>query len=102
MKYLQEYKHTLKSEDVFQKFFHLSVTQTQENTLRFFRKPCIKIFEVQDAHFSGNQYYLHCAIVEHGENKYVYHLSDDTNHDTAFVHEVLENIFQRWYIKNET
>ena len=34
--------------------------------------------EVQDAHFSGKQYSLHCAIVESGETKYIYHLSDDT------------------------
>ena len=52
-------------------------------------------FEVHDAHFSEKQYSLHCAIVEPGKNKYVYHLSDDTNHDPAFVHEVLQNIFQR-------
>ena len=59
-------------------------------------------FEVQDAHFSRKQYSLHCAIVKPGENKYVYHLSGDTNHDPVFVHEVLENIFQQWDIKNET
>ena len=36
-------------------------------------------FEVQEAHFSGKQYTLHCSIVEPGMNKYVYHLCDDTN-----------------------
>ena len=41
--------------------------------------------EFQDAHFSGNQYSLHCTIVEPGENKCVYHLSDDTNHDPVFL-----------------
>lgn len=40
--------------------------------------------------------------VEPGENKYFYHVSDDTNHDPVFVYEVLENIFQRWNINNET
>ena len=45
--------------------------------------------EVQDAHFSGKQYSLHRSIVEPGENKYVYHLSDDTNHGPVFVNEVL-------------
>ena len=62
-------------------------------------------FEVQDAHFSGkhcSNYSLHCPIVEPNKNKYVYHLHDDTNHDPVFVHEILENIFQRWDIKNET
>ena len=54
--------------------------------------------EVQDAHFSRKQYFLHSAVVEPEENKYVYRL--DQNH--VFVHEVLENIFQRWDIKNNT
>ena len=58
--------------------------------------------EVQEAHFSGKQYALHCSIVEPGENKFVYHLSDDTTHDPCFVHEVLEDIFDRWSIRNET
>ena len=35
-------------------------------------------FEVQSAHFSGKQYTLHCAIAEPFENRYHYHLSDDT------------------------
>lgn len=58
--------------------------------------------EVQEAHFSGKQYALHCSIVEPGENKFVYHLSDDTTHDPSFVFEVLEDIFDRWEIRNET
>ena len=58
-------------------------------------------FEVQDAHFSGKQFSLHCVIIEPGENNYVYHLSDDINHDPVFVHEVLQNIFQRWDIKSK-
>ena len=44
------------------------------------------------------QYFLHSAVVEPEENKYVYRL----NQDHAFVFEVLENIFQRWDIKNNT
>ena len=58
--------------------------------------------EVQEAHFSGKQYALHCSIVEPGENKFVYHFSDDTTHDPCFVHQVLEDIFDRWDIKDET
>ena len=58
--------------------------------------------EVQDAHFSGKQYSLHCSIVIPGENKYVYHLSDDKRHDATFVHEVLVDIFEKWGIKDET
>ena len=29
-------------------------------------------------------------------------MSDDTNHDPVFVNEVLEDIFKRWNIKDET
>ena len=49
-------------------------------------------FEVQEAHFSGKQYTLHCSIVEPGMSEYVYHLCDDTKHDPVFVNEVLEEI----------
>ena len=58
--------------------------------------------EVQEAHFSGKQYALHCTIVQHGEVKFVYHLSDDTTHDPSFVQQVLEDIFDRWEIRDET
>ena len=47
-------------------------------------------FEVQDAHFFGEQYTFYFAIVEPGEQKYIYHLIDDTMHDPKFVNEVLE------------
>ena len=56
--------------------------------------------EVQKAHFSGKQYTLHCGIVEPGETKYVYHLWDDTTHDAAFVHFLLEDIFESRNIRN--
>ena len=58
-------------------------------------------YEVQNAHFSGVQYSLHCAIVEPGEEKYVFHLSDDTTHDPAFVEAVLEDIFEKGGIKKD-
>ena len=59
---------------------------------------------VQTAHFSGKQQSLHCSIVIDESEKlgYVYHLSDDTGHDPTFVDEVLEDIFRRWNIRNET
>ena len=59
-------------------------------------------YEVQDAHFSGKQYSLHCSSVEPGDNECVYCLSDDTNHEPVFVNEVLEDIFEHWNIKDET
>ena len=52
--------------------------------------------------FSGKQYALHCSILEPEENKFVYHLSDDTTHDSCFVHQALEDTFARWGIGNET
>ena len=36
-----------------------------------------------------------------GEVNFIYHLSDDTTHDPSFVHQVLENIFDRWEIRDE-
>ena len=39
-------------------------------------------FEAHDAHLSGKQLTLHCAIVEPKGPKYVYHLSDDTTYDS--------------------
>ena len=59
-------------------------------------------FEVQDVHFSGKQYSLHCSIAEPGIQKYFYHLSDDTTHGPEFVHEVLVDLFDKLSIKNET
>ena len=58
--------------------------------------------EVQDARFSGKHYSLHCSIAEPCENKYVYHLSDNTNHDSIVVTEVLEDIFKCCNIKDES
>ena len=58
--------------------------------------------EVQEAHFSGKQYSLHCSIVQPGDNKFVYHLSDDTTHDPILFHQILDDIFDRWNIRNET
>ena len=58
--------------------------------------------EVQEALFWGKEYALHCAIVQPSEVKFVYHLSDDTTHDPSFVQQVLEDIFDRWEIRDET
>ena len=59
--------------------------------------------EVQTAQFSGKQQFLHFSIVIDGNDalSYVYHLSDDTGHDSTFVDEVLNDIFGRWNIRNE-
>ena len=57
--------------------------------------------EVQSVHFSGKQFCLHCTIVQPGDIKYEYHLSDDTRHDYVLVKEVLQDIFLEREIKNE-
>ena len=52
--------------------------------------------QVQSAHFSGKQQTLHdTLIVCNGKNKYVYHLSDDTNHDSVMTKEILQRVIQR-------
>ena len=58
--------------------------------------------EPKQAHFSGKQFTLHCAIVEPEETKYQFHLSDDTTHDCSFVDEVLRDIFEKYDIRDET
>ena len=58
--------------------------------------------KVQEAHFSGKQCALHCTIVQPGEVKFVYHLSDDTTHDPSFVQQVLEDVFDRSEVRDET
>ena len=37
-----------------------------------------------------------------GEVKFVYHLSDDTTHDPSFAQQLLEDMFNRWEIRDET
>ena len=44
--------------------------------------------DVEEDHFSGKQYALHCTFVQPGEVKLVYHLSDDTTHDPSIVQQV--------------
>ena len=43
--------------------------------------------EVQSTHFSGKQFCRHCAIVQPGDIKYEYHLSDDTTHEGDIKYE---------------
>ena len=58
--------------------------------------------EVQEVHFSGKQYALHCSTVQPGDNKFVYYLSDDSTNDPSFVYQILEDIFNHCNICNET
>ena len=47
------------------------------------------------------QYALHCTIVRPGEVKFAYHLSDDATHNPSFVQKELEDIFNRWEIRDK-
>ena len=50
--------------------------------------------QVQSAHFSGKQHTLHNTVVQSpdGENLYVYHLSDDTNHGSVLTFYIIKDI----------
>ena len=53
---------------------------------------CSTKFEPQSANFNKDQYSLHCTVAhcfeERVYNKYIYHLSNDTNHDSRFTHAI--------------
>ena len=49
--------------------------------------------EAQSAHFSGCQHTLHCCVHQGGGKiNYIYHLSDDTNHDNVMTATVIEDL----------
>ena len=49
--------------------------------------------QVQSAHFSGRQQTLHDSLIQeqHGKYTYIYHLSDDTNHDSVMTSRIIED-----------
>ena len=54
-------------------------------------------FEVQSSHFSGKQHTLHCTIIKDpkdGKVSYLYHLSEDTNHDSVMIFSILEDLVE--------
>ena len=58
--------------------------------------------EVQEAHYSGKQYTLHCSLLDPpNPYKFIYHLSDDTIHDGLFVETVLRDIIQLQNFHNQ-
>ena len=57
---------------------------------------------VQDAHFSGKKFTLHCAIVKTEGPKYIYHLSDGATNESFFAHHVLTDIITTRNINNQT
>ena len=52
---------------------------------------CSPKFEPQDAQFSGQQTSLHCAVCHEPDSQvsYVYHVSDDKFHNSAFTNSVM-------------
>ena len=50
--------------------------------------------QVQSAHFSGRQHMLHNTVIQspNDEKLYVYHLSDDTNHDSVLRFYIIKDI----------
>ena len=53
--------------------------------------------EAQSAHFSGRQYTLHCTVLEEGDSvSYLYHLSNDTRHDSVMRFTILEDILKEY------
>ena len=52
--------------------------------------------QVQSAHFSGRHHTLHNTIIQGPDAKilYVYHLSDDTNHDSVMTFHIIRDILK--------
>ena len=55
--------------------------------------------QAQSANYSGVQQTLHNTLLQMphgGERKYIYHLSDDTNHDSVLTFAILEDITNKY------
>ena len=51
--------------------------------------------QAQSAHFSGKQQTLHDSLILHDNTyTYIYHLSDDTNHDSVMTLKIIEDIIK--------
>ena len=51
--------------------------------------------QVQSANFSGWQHTLHNTVLQapkNGKHTYIYHLSDDTNHDSVMTFSIIKDI----------
>ena len=56
-------------------------------------------YEPQAAHFSGKQTSLHCTVVYHPElpkPTYMYHISDNTTHNSVFTDHVIRDLIQKF------
>lgn len=55
--------------------------------------------QVQSAHYSGVQHTLHDIVIISPGNtgsKFVYHLSDDTNHDSIMTFAILDDVIAHY------
>ena len=76
------------------KFFHLDFSENIS---------LVEKHQAQEANYSGKQYTLHCAWMHPpSPQKYIYHLSNDTNRNPAMLDEILRDIFNRFNIRDET
>ena len=66
--------------------FHIDYS---ENVTQAFK------YEPQSSHFNKKQYSLHCMVKHEGDkNHYLYHLSDEINHNFALKLNVIKHAFQ--------
>ena len=92
--YLLHRYHTLVDKIYWGKF----LDETDEHIVWLDYSMNIKLTEknqIQSAHYSGKQQTLHDVLIRQPStnvNKYVYHLSDDTNHDSVMTRKILEEI----------
>ena len=93
--YLLHRYHTLLDKVYWQRF----LAETQSAIVWMDYSQNIKLVEknqTQSAHFSGKQQTLHDLLIAHnGHNVYVYHLSDDTNHDNVMTTEILTSTIEQ-------
>ena len=61
--------------------------------------------EAQSAHFSGRQHTLHCCVLHDQDlaennpvSQFIYHLSDDTNHDSIMTFSIIEDILKQYHV----
>ena len=92
--YLLHRYHTLVDKIYWGKF----LDETDEHIVWLDYSMNIKLTEknqIQSAHYSGKQQTLHDVLIRQPStnvNKYVYRLSDDTNHDSVMTRKILEEI----------
>ena len=54
--------------------------------------------QAQSSHYSGAQQTCHCIIIKnnYAMTHYVYHISDDTNHDSVMTFTIIRDIIEKY------